>query len=265
MMFDKYLARWQLTPEGQPIVTPTSRLLAVRAGDVSAILKIAVHEEEKRANALMSWWAGRGAAPVLAQEANALLMERAQGSISLADMARGGRDDDATRIMCAVLDELHAPRERPLPDLVPLAQWFEPLRAAAHSHDGNFRASAYAASKLLANPREIAVLHGDMHHGNVLTFGARGWRAIDPKGLVGERYFDYANILSNPDHELATAPGRLGKQVNVIADAARLDPARLRMWVVAWAGLSAAFSLQDGESPEAALAITEFATAEMHG
>jgi streptomycin 6-kinase len=57
----------------------------------------------------------------------------------------------------------------------------------------------------------------------------------------------------------------LGKQVNVIADAARLDPARLRMWVVAWAGLSAAFSLQDGESPEAALAITEFATAEMHG
>jgi streptomycin 6-kinase len=53
--------------------------------------------------------------------------------------------------------------------------------------------------------------------------------------------------------------------VNVIADAARLDPARLSTWVVAWAGLSAAFSLQDGESPEAALAIAELATAEMRG
>lgn len=265
MMFDKYLARWQLTPEGQPIITPTSRLLPVRAGDVSAMLKIAVHEEEQRGNVLMSWWASRGAAPVLAQEANALLMERAQGGVDLADMARDGRDDDASRIMCAVLDELHAPRERPLPDLVPLAQWFEPLRAAAHSHDGNFRVLARAASKLLANPREIAVVHGDMHHGNVLKFGARGWLAIDPKGLLGERYFDYANILCNPDHELASAPGRLGKQLNVIADAARLDAARLSMWSLAWAGLSAAFSLQDGDSPEAALAIAELATAEMRG
>ncbi len=78
MMFDKYLARWQLTPEGQPIITPTSQLLPVRAGDVSAILKIAVHEEEKRGNLLMSWWAGRGAAPVLAQDTDALLMERAR-------------------------------------------------------------------------------------------------------------------------------------------------------------------------------------------
>jgi streptomycin 6-kinase len=265
MMFDKYLARWQLTPEGQPIITPTSRLLPVRAGDVSAILKIAVHEEEKRGNLLMSWWAGRGAAPVLAQDTDALLMERAEDGISLADIAHGGRDDDASRIMCAVLDELHAPRGQPLPDLVPLAQWFEPLQAAAHSHGGNFRASACAASKLLANPREIAVLHGDMHHRNVLKFGARGWLAIDPKGLLGERYFDYANILCNPDHELATAPGRLRKQMNVIAEAAHLDPARLNMWVVAWAGLSAAFSLQDGQSPEAALAIAEVSTAEMHG
>ena len=265
MMFDKYLARWQLTPEGQPIITPTSRLLPVRAGDVSAILKIAVHEEEKRGNLLMSWWAGRGAAPVLAQDTDALLMERAEDGISLADIAHGGRDDDASRIMCAVLDELRAPRGQPLPDLVPLAQWFEPPQAAAHSHGGNFRASACAASKLLANPREIAVLHGDMHHRNVLKFGARGWLAIDPKGLLGERYFDYANILCNPDHELATAPGRLRKQMNVIAEAAHLDPARLNMWVVAWAGLSAAFSLQDGQSPEAALAIAEVSTAEMHG
>ena len=82
---------------------------------------------------------------------------------------------------------------------------------------------------------------------------------------MGERYFDYANILCNPDHELATAPGRLRKQMNVIAEAAHLDPARLNMWVVAWAGLSAAFSLQDGQSPEAALAIAEVSTAEMHG
>ena len=35
--------------------------------------------------------------------------------------AGGTRDDLASRIMCAVLDELHAPRHHQLPDLVPPA------------------------------------------------------------------------------------------------------------------------------------------------
>lgn len=30
-------------------------------------------------------------------------------------------------------------------------------------------------------------------------FGERGWLAIDPKRLLGERSFDFANIFTNPD------------------------------------------------------------------
>ena len=41
--------------------------------------------------------------------------------------------------------------------------------------------------KLLAEPREVCALHGDLHHDNVLDFGPRGWLAIDPHALVGER------------------------------------------------------------------------------
>ena len=41
--------------------------------------------------------------------------------------------------------------------------------------------------KLGATQRDVVVLHGDMHHENVLKFSSRGWPAIDPKGLVGER------------------------------------------------------------------------------
>lgn len=104
-----------------------------------------------------------------------------------------------------------------------------------------------------------------MHHGNVLNFGSRGWLAIDPKGLIGERYFDYADILCNPDEETATAPGRPLRQANVIADAAHLDRNRLLECVVAWAGLSAAFLLEDGLPPEGALKFTELAAAPLSG
>ncbi|MGL1446712.1 aminoglycoside phosphotransferase family protein, partial [Vibrio parahaemolyticus] len=50
----------------------------------------------------MEWWDGEGAARVLARDATALLLERATGTASLADMARSGQDDEACRILCGV-------------------------------------------------------------------------------------------------------------------------------------------------------------------
>ena len=55
------------------------------------------------------------------------------------------------------------------------------LDAAAASHGGILVRCAQTARALLAQPREVGVLHGDLHHGNVLDFGVRGWLAIDPK------------------------------------------------------------------------------------
>jgi streptomycin 6-kinase len=185
--------------------------------------------------------------------------------MSLTDLARDDGDDEASRIMCGVLDKLHMPRNRSLPALVPLARWFEALYAAAGARGGMLRVSAAAASNLLASQRDIVALHGDMHHGNVLNFGSRGWLAIDPKGLIGDRYFDYTNILCNPDEETATAPGRLARQASVIADAAHLDRNRLLLWFMAWAGLSAAFSIEDGLPAEGALRFVALAASELRG
>ena len=262
-MFGLYLDRWGLTPDGAPILTPASRLLPVRAGRVPAMLKIAVADEEKRGGRLMRWWDGQGAAPVLAHAAEALLLERAEGGVSLADMARNGRDDEASRLLCAAVARLHAPGTQPPPDLVPLARWFAPLRLAASAHGGVLRVSAALADDLLATPRDVRVLHGDVHHGNLLHFGARGWLAIDPKGLVGERAFDYANLFCNPDAGTAAAPGRLARQIDVVAQAAQLERGRLLAWVAAWAGLSAAFLLEDGLPPQKALEVAALAAAEL--
>jgi streptomycin 6-kinase len=264
-MFEDYLARWGLTPDGEPIVTQNSRLLPVRRGGVPAMLKIAVEEEERRGAAAMIWWGGDGAARVLAHEGDALLLERAQGQASLAEMARTGRDDEASRIMCAVAARLHAPRDRPPPSLVPLSRWFEALEPAAVRHGGVLRLAAATARALLAEPRDRVVLHGDIHHGNVLDAGPRGWVTVDPKGLVGERGFDFANIFCNPDPEIATAPGRLARQAHVVADAAGLERARLLRWVIAYAGLSAAWTLGERGDPRPALPVAELAASELAG
>jgi len=262
-MFDKYLTRWALTPDGDPIVTETSRLLPVRWRGAPAILKIATHAEEKLGNRLMGWWDGNGAARVLEHDGDALLMERAVSATSLIDLARSGRDDEASRILCSVVTQLHAASTTPKPELIPLSKWFANLEPASAKHGGALTQAAAGARELLSAPKDVVVLHGDIHHGNVLDFGESGWLAIDPKGLIGERGFDYANIFCNPDYETATEPARFARRVEMVAREARLDRTRLLKWILAWSGLSAAWSIEDGDSPRLALTVAELATRQL--
>lgn len=262
-MIDAHLSAWRLAPDGEPVVTHSSIVAPVRRDGVPLMLKVARVPEERAGARLMAWWDGDGAARVLEHEGDALLMERALGARSLIGMARGGEDDEASRILCAAAARLHAPRDRPPPPLVPLDQWFRALEPAAAAHGGILARAATTARELLTEPRDVVVLHGDLHHGNVLDFGARGWLAIDPKGLVGERGFDFANLFCNPDPRTATSPGRLARQADVVAAAAGLERGRLLRWILAWAGLSAAWSLEDGDDPVLALSVGELAAAEL--
>jgi streptomycin 6-kinase len=257
-----WLTRWGLEPDGEPFETGYSRslLMPVRQDGVAAMLKLAADVDERRGAEKMAWWAGEGAAPVLAHEGEALLLARLAGTRSLAAMARDGRDAEASRILCAVADRLHAERPGGPPEcLIPLERWFRALTPAASAHGGVLASSLRTAQALFAEPQEPCVLHGDLHHANVLDGEALGWLAIDPKGLFGERAYDYANILCNPDGPTALAPGRLAAQAAVIAEAARLPIGRVFAWAHAHAGVSAAWCMQDGHDPSAALAIAEVA------
>ena len=107
--FARWIARWNLTPDGATIVTHSSRLLPVRYKGLPTMLKVTLGEE-KDGGAILRWWDGDGATRVHALEDEAVLMERVEGPRSLADMARHGQDDEATRILCTATDRLHRPR-----------------------------------------------------------------------------------------------------------------------------------------------------------
>ena len=265
-MFDEYLSRWALTPDGDAIVTASSLLLPVRRNGERAMLKIAVTEEEKIGGRIMAWWDGHGAAKVLAAMDDAFLLERANGEIGLANLARGGRDEEATNIICGAVATLHTPRPTSPPKLPALSQWFGDLEQAAASHGGSFQRAAGIARNLIGDVREPTVLHGDIHHGNILDFGEAGWLAIDPKGVFVERAFDYANLFCNPDLSdpsvsVATIPARFERRLEIVCAAAGLDQRNLLQWILAWSGLSATWSVSDGRSPEIALRVGALAAA----
>jgi streptomycin 6-kinase len=262
-----YLHRWGAEPDGAVFSTPTSILAPARVGDAPVMLKIATEAEEARGNQLMIWWRGRGAAGVLEHDDHAVLLERAVGTRSLVHMAESGgnSDEEATRILCEVGMRLHAveaPADCTTPsDPIPLRQWFGGLFAHASTVGGFHTRAAVIARELLANQREIHVLHGDLHHGNVLDFGAQqhpktdGWLAIDPKYLIGDRAFDFTNILCNPTPEVAARPARFARQVDVIADAADLERERLLRWAVAWCALSSSWATDDATWRDSTIAL----------
>jgi streptomycin 6-kinase len=218
MIFEPYLSLWKLIAEGTPVHTSGSDFLPVRYQGEPAMLKLTTSEEEVRGAGLLVYWGGEGAVRVLARQGTALLLERAEGNTSLVEMVRKGEDGEASRILGRVAGKLHLQtRKGPLPEVVPLETWF----------------NALTARDLLLAPRQIVLLHGDLHHGNVLNGGQRGWLAVDPKGLLGEGGFEYANLFCNPDFEIAAFPGRLSRQVQIVSQATGTDPKRLLEWILA--------------------------------
>ena len=249
--------------DGAPFNTHSSLLQPVIYDGLPCMLKIAIADEERRGNLLMNWWQGNSVPKVLKYDDHAILMERSMGKDSLAEMAKNGRDDEASTIICGVVQKLHAAKP-PYPDgLVPLDTWFRDLEPAAAKYGRVFAQCSSVANQLLNDQRDITVLHGDIHHNNILDFGNNGWLAIDPKGLIGERGFDYANIFCNPDAGTATKPGRLAEQVRIISKITEIEPRRLLQWIIALAGLSAAWEINDNGNANSAFQVAELALTQL--
>ena len=83
-------------------------------------------------------------------------------------------------------------------------------------------------------PAEPVILHQDLHGGNILS-SVRGWLAVDPKPLVGEREFDVASLLRDRRDELADDPDgavRIRGRLDFFSERLDLDRDRVRGWAI---------------------------------
>ncbi|WP_252503833.1 aminoglycoside phosphotransferase family protein [Sporosarcina sp. Marseille-Q4943] len=89
------------------------------------------------------------------------------------------------------------------------------------------------------------LLHGDLHHENILFSSERGWLAIDPKGVAGSPYFDVVSFLIN---HLFTKPNPevlLKKRVDLLSDSLDLDREKLLKAAVSMSTLYACWGVDD--------------------
>ena len=101
-------------------------------------------------------------------------------------------------------------------------------------------------STLVASPSPLCLVHGDLHHGNVLVSeradGTSRSVAIDPHGLLAETEYECAAMLRN---RLAWCPneailaGTVSDRVSILAETLALDARRIAGWGFAQSVLSA--------------------------
>lgn len=255
-----HIDAWGLTSDGPPFRTASSWLQPVRDGETPAMLKLPFEDEERRGGQVLAWFDGRGAARVLRADAEAVLVERLADDVDLAALAEGSPTDDAEAcaVLCVVIGRLHSNQPSPPPEAMPLRPWFAALERGA-GRDALLARAWAEADRLLSANREPRVLHGDIHHRNVLHDPVRDWRAIDPKGLFGPRGYDYANLLRNPLSACARDGERLSRLTLIVSAAAALPLDEVLGWTLAHAGLSAAWSLKAGEDAGHSLAVASSA------
>jgi len=262
---EHYLETWALNDPERLAQTPTSHVYTVTTNGTRAVLKlltpVGVADEQSGAAALR-WWDGRGAVRLLRADEGAHLLEYADGD-ELTTLVERGDDAGATVIIAAVLNQLHAAAPALPPDgLKPLRGWFRSLFNKAAMDRQNGVDSIYVragciAEALFAQPLDVCVLHGDIHHANIRHRAGRGWLAFDPKGLLGERTYDAANTLCNPLDmpALVHNEARLLNNAAILAQGMGVDRVRLLAFVYVYTCLSASWYVEDGEEPSDDLTI----------
>jgi streptomycin 6-kinase len=122
------------------------------------------------------------------------------------------------------------------------------------------RAEALFA-ELLASSGAPMLLHGDLHHENILAAERAPWLAIDPKGLIGEAEYEVGALMRNPLPRLLALPdvtATLARRFDILAETLNFDRQRMIAWSWAQAILSAWWHIEDhGHGWEPTIALAE--------
>ena len=133
-----------------------------------------------------------------------MLLERLKPGtmLAVAEMDRSEHFEIAARII-RQLHETPPPSTHGLPHF---NDWVESALRDAQDCDDTRRSHPYLEhfprvqsmmARLMRPDEPQILLHGDLHHWNILLDAERGWMAIDPKGVIGASCLDVGRFIGN--------------------------------------------------------------------
>jgi streptomycin 6-kinase len=241
---------------------------AFRADGVDVVLKVGYPSRELFSELeALRLYDGRGVVQLLEADPTqgAMLLEYLKPGTPLSTLID---DEEATSIAVGVMTQLWrpAPAEHNFPTV---EKWASGLGRLRKQFEGGTGPLPFALveqaelhfAELLASAGAPVLLHGDLHHYNIVRAERQPWLALDPKGVVGEPAYEVGALLRNQLPEpltLSSGAPILARRLDQLADQLHLERERLRAWGVAQSVLSAWWSIEDhGYGWEPAIACAE--------
>ncbi|NWQ39650.1 hypothetical protein MLOOGBEN_02915 [Bacillus sp. EB106-08-02-XG196] len=245
-----YLEQWDLTSEGP--VTNLSYNYVIKVRDSKGtpyILKLGVPNFDTH-NEMVTLQAynGEGCAKLMKSDPKngVMLLERLVPGTMLSE------ETDEMIVLENYIKVWKAIR-RPIPDgtLTPsLTHWFEGLKRYRETGDvqismEHVQLAEEFFQQVMESSEGPELLHGDLHHENILYSEQKGWMAIDPKGVAGDTYFDVVSFLINQLDSKAQPKNILKLRVDTISEQMGLDLPRLLKASIALGTLYACWGIED--------------------
>jgi streptomycin 6-kinase len=239
---ESLLEKWSLI-ETQPVSQLSYNYLEYALSPIHGpvVLKIGFPNPEltTEINALKIYCGLEGAVRLLECDIDqgALLLERIRPGHNLASLSD---DQKATRIAA---ESMIAIRQSDLDrkEFPTMEKWCLGFSRYSESFEGEggplpavlYRKASGLVGELLSSPEDHYLLHGDLHHGNLLSREDGRWIAIDPKGVIGEFAFEMGPYLFNPYPEFIHQPNLEDltiRRLRILEDITGLDFHRMTAW-----------------------------------
>jgi len=206
---------------------------ALPDGTPVALKIIVPHEELYTEMESLALTQGRGAVRLIAadRDLGAVLLQRAVPGTML---WQHGNNREQTRIAAEAMKALHIPE--PAHHGMPhFSRWVERAFRLTRSEwdpeermprDLLDRAEQVFAS-LTDDRSHDVVLHGDLHHENLLWDETDGWIVIDPKGVIGPHCLEVGRFIQNqlPDkHWSGAAEALVRERIEVLHEVLEIEP-----------------------------------------
>ena len=222
-------------------------------GDQPVVLKLGIDNEalKREASALRAFM-GFGAVTVLAESDGMLLLQRAVPGESLKSYFPQS-DNEAVSITCQCLKRLHQapiPKSKTFPHI---QDWLMILNQDWPIPENYLQTARALRDRLLQTATQDVLLHGDLHHDNILQNGD-DWLVIDPKGVIGEAAYEVAAFIRNPIPELLavdTAANIIYHRIGLFATILGVEQQRILDWCFVQAVLSWCWAIEDGLDTDA--------------
>lgn len=248
------LRMWDLVLDGEHFELSFNYVVpVVRSGTVAAVLKLGVPSagftaEVRALQAFQTF----GAVRLIASDetSGALLLERVTPGNTLVQLHD---EERATRIAARTMLKLGQAHTVD-GEFRTLESWTAGLGALRVRFSGGtgpldsglVDTAENLRAELLRGEQPSRLLHGDLHHFNVLDGKASGWVAIDPKGVVGDQAYEPAAFLLNPDPSVFLDRSMQQARIGIFAEQLGMDPRRIARWAFVQAVLGAWWTIEDG-------------------